>query len=276
MGRRESCVECLSSIENHTGRESPLVSEKPKKCRYYTMPISSKESELEPTNHQRIVDGEVLSHAAEDYLKCILKIGDREAVPNQKIADALDVKPASVTKMIKKLETMNLVENQPYYGTRLTPTGHLIAVEILRHHRLIETFLHKIMGLPWDQVHEEAERWEHVLSEAVESKMDAMLGFPSHDPHGDPIPTASLEMRGHRFPSLDKSHVGEGVMTVAAVSDADGEFLRQCADWGLRPGVRIDVLERSPSSVTIELPNNGRRLELHQELAASIFVKETV
>lgn len=239
-----------------------------------TMPASQRDTEFEPTNHQRIVDGEVLSHAAEDYLKCILKIGGREAVPNQKIADALDVKPASVTKMIKKLESMKLVENQPYYGTRLTPTGHLIAVEILRHHRLIETFLHKVIGLPWDQVHEEAERWEHVLSEAVESKMDAMLGFPSHDPHGDPIPTADLEMRGQRYPSLDKKHVGEGVMTVAAVSDADGEFLRQCADWGVRPGVRIDVVDRSPSSVTIELPNNGRRLELHQELAASIFVKE--
>src|SRR5690606_39879727 len=131
----------------------------------------------------------VLSAAAEDYLKTIYKLRDDDApTTTQAVAARLSVAPPSATAMIKKLAAMKLVRHTPYRGVELTEAGEKIALEVIRHHRLIETYLAEVLGVAWDKVHDEAERWEHVLSEEVEAKMAAALGNPTRDPHGAPIP----------------------------------------------------------------------------------------
>ena len=136
----------------------------------------------------------VLSDAIQDYLKRLyhLQTGEgRVAVTG--LARELKVSPASASAMLKKLAALELVEHQPYRGVRLTPAGEKVAVEVIRHHRLLELYLARTLGLHVDDVHDEAERLEHVLSEELEAKIDSALGYPTHDPHGDPIPNAKLE-----------------------------------------------------------------------------------
>ena len=130
------------------------------------------------------------SESVQDYLKTIWKLEREERATISTLAAELVVTPASATAMVKKLAAMGLVEHERYRGVRLTPAGERIALEVVRHHRLLELYLMKALGLGWDQVHAEAERLEHYLSEEVESRIDAALGHPTHDPHGDPIPTA--------------------------------------------------------------------------------------
>ncbi|HEX8833958.1 MAG TPA: metal-dependent transcriptional regulator, partial [Abditibacteriaceae bacterium] len=139
----------------------------------------------------------MISHAAEDYLKTIYKLrtadslepGGAQAVTTQALAVRLGVSSPSATAMVKKLASLSLVRHTPYYGVELTEAGEKIALEIIRHHRLVETYLTQILGVEWDKVHAEAERWEHILSDEVEARMDAALGNPTRDPHGAPIPT---------------------------------------------------------------------------------------
>ena len=131
-----------------------------------------------------------LSQSVEDYLKSIYKLHEHgRSVSKSEVAASLDVSPASVTNMIKKLADMDLVEHKSYRGVKLTARGKLAALEIVRHHRLLETYLREIMGFSWHEMHEEAERLEHHISEEFESKIDEMLGYPTHDPHGHPIPS---------------------------------------------------------------------------------------
>ena len=134
------------------------------------------------------------SESVQDYLKTIWKLERESRATISALAAELAVTPASATAMVKKLAAMGLVEHERYRGVRLTPAGERIALEVVRHHRLLELYLMKALGLGWDQVHAEAERLEHYLSEEVESRIDAALGHPTHDPHGDPIPTAELEL----------------------------------------------------------------------------------
>ena len=177
--------------------------------------------------------------AAEDYLKAIYQIGrSGEAATTSALAAHLDVAPASVTGMVKKLAVAGLVEHAKYQGARLTETGRLVAVETIRHHRLVETYLYQALGVPWDRLHAEAEAWEHVLSEDLEARMDAALGHPTHDPHGAPIPTPDLELDEGDLLPLARLEPGQEA-TVARVSDHDAGLLRRVGAAGLYPGTRF-------------------------------------
>src|SRR5262245_64448256 len=136
-----------------------------------------------------------LSQTAEDYLKEIYKLQEEEGrASTTALAKRVGVAPPSATSMVKKLAALKLVTHERYHGVTLTPAGEKAAIEVIRHHRLLEQYLSETLGLPIDQVHAEADRLEHALSEELEARIDASLGFPTHDPHGDPIPDANLEL----------------------------------------------------------------------------------
>ncbi len=138
--------------------------------------------------------GPALTDAIQDYLKEIYKLQDEDGrVSITALAKVQGVAPGSVSEMVKKLAALDLVDHRPYQGVRLTPAGEKVAIEVIRHHRLLELYLAETLGLDVDDVHDEAEKLEHVISEELEARIDKSLGFPTHDPHGDPIPNAALE-----------------------------------------------------------------------------------
>jgi len=185
----------------------------------------------------------VLSEAQEDYLKQIFILGeDRQKVGTQALAHRLKVRPASVTEMVGRLAQLGLVEHARYRGVSLTDSGRRVALEMLRHHRLLETFLVEVLGYGWDQVHEEAERLEHVISERFEARIAEAMGHPTRDPHGDPIPTADLSMPPETAPiSLAELPAGESG-TLARVGAQDRENLDLLDRLGLAPGSSIEVI----------------------------------
>ena len=197
--------------------------------------------------------------AVEDYLKSIYALGRTgEAATTSALAERLDVAPASVTGMLKKLAASGLVEHEKYQGARLTEAGRLVAVETIRHHRLVETYLHQALGVPWDRLHDEAEAWEHVLSEDLEARMDAALGHPTHDPHGSPIPTPDLVLTERDLLPLARLEPGQ-TATVARVSDHDPALLRAVGAAGLFPGVRFRLAAVTASgAVLVELLSGDR------------------
>lgn len=214
----------------------------------------------------------VLSQASEDYLKAIhyLQIID-EKVSTSAIAERLGVAQASVTGMIKKMAEMKLVEHSPYQGVTLTAAGEKIALEIIRHHRLLELYLAEAMGYSWDKVHDEAEKLEHVISEEFEEKIDEFLGRPTADPHGAPIPTKDGQMPVLQGFALSQAVVGDRVV-VRMVSDRDAEKLRYLGNIGLYPNCEITVLEKAPFNGPMHIRLNETSYHLGLELAAMIFV----
>lgn len=219
-----------------------------------------------------------LSPIAEDYLKAIYTLGRGEPVGTSVLAEALGVAPASATSMTKKLAEARLVDRLPYHGVTLTPAGRRVAIELIRHHRLIELFLHEALGIPWDRVHDEAERWEHVISEEVEARMDEVLGYPTRDPHGAPIPTASLDFEEPERLPLSGFPAGQAGR-VAEVNDDDPALLRYVGELGLYPGIRFEVEAATPfegGPVTVRvlsaLQPEGARI-VDGRAAAAIFVK---
>jgi DtxR family Mn-dependent transcriptional regulator len=212
----------------------------------------------------------------EDYLKQILMLeqqGASERASNGEIASALDVTPGSVTTMVKALADAGLVDYEAYGGVRLTTSGRQLALHVLRRHRLLELFLVRVLGLEWTEVHDEAERLEHAVSDRVVERMDEVLGHPEVDPHGHPIPTASGNVGCSAATPLDEVEPGERV-TVARVSDRDAGFLRALEKMGVRPGTRLTVHARDAGadSVTITL-GRGRRETLGLRAAARILVE---
>jgi DtxR family transcriptional regulator, Mn-dependent transcriptional regulator len=187
------------------------------------------------------------SQAIEDYAKAIyaLELRDGEAVSTNALAGRLGVTPASASGMVKRLDELGLVEHQPYRGVSLTEHGRRVALEVIRHHRLLELYLVKTLGVPWDRVHEEAEVLEHVLSEELEELIAAKLGDPTHDPHGDPIPTRDLTIEEGTTQSL-QSLEGGAQGTFTRVSDSDPEMLRFLAERGIAPGDRLEVVDKQP------------------------------
>jgi len=187
------------------------------------------------------------SGAIEDYAKAIYSLAQRGdgVVSTNALAERLGVTPASVSAMIKKLDERGLVEHMPYAGVALTPAGERVALEVMRHHRLLETYLAEHLGVPWDRVHEEAEALEHVLSDYLEARIAAKLGNPTHDPHGDPIPSASLEISETETTCLADLEAGVHGRFVR-VSDADPAMLRYLHERGIAIGMRLEVLERQP------------------------------
>jgi DtxR family transcriptional regulator, Mn-dependent transcriptional regulator len=182
----------------------------------------------------------------QDYAKAIYTLETRDGtVSTTALAERLDVRPASVSGMLRKLAALGLVEHERYHGVTLTDRGRLVALEVIRHHRLLELFLVESLGMSWDEVHAEAEVLEHVLSEDLEELIAAKLGDPTLDPHGDPIPSRELTIADDRARALYDLEPGRRV-TFVRVSDADPEMLRFLAERGIVPGARLEVIERQP------------------------------
>src|SRR5919201_5819035 len=187
------------------------------------------------------------SSAVEDYAKAIYKLeGACEgAVTTNAIAERLGVTPASASGMVKRLDGMGLVTHEPYHGVRLTPAGKRVALEVLRHHRLLELYLAETLGVPWDRVHDEAEVLEHVLSEELEELIAAKLGNPARDPHGDPIPTRDGRVVEGPTKSLDALAVGTRG-TFVRISDSDPAMLRYLSERGISPGDDFEDIDKQP------------------------------
>lgn len=212
------------------------------------------------------------TQAVEDYLKVIYDLGRTGApVTTSAIAGRLAVAAGTVTGMIKKLATLNLVTHEHYRGVVLTEAGRRIALEVIRHHRLVERYLFEAMGVPWDQVHVEAEKWEHVLSEAMEERMDEILGSPTTDPHGSPIPTRDLEVEERERSPLSEMVAGQRGM-VAEVGDEDAAMLRYFADLGLFPETEVEVVSVDPFEGPMTLLIGGKERSIGRPAAGHIYV----
>src|SRR5262245_126812 len=208
------------------------------------------------------------SEAVEDYAKEIYALQHRQgggAVTTTALAARLGVAPSSVTAMVKRLDQMRLVRYEPYRGVRLTREGERVALEVIRHHRLLEAYLADAFDMPWDRVHDEAEVLEHYISEELEELIALKLGDPDHDPHGDPIPSRDLAIADEHLSPLAAMRPGdEGVF--ARVSDSDAEMLRYLAERGIYPGCRLRVLEREPFEGPIRIEVEGAEHVLGGEL----------
>jgi len=208
----------------------------------------------------------------EDYLKAIYRLEDADhLVSMAQLTTELDVRGASVTNMIKRLSDLNLVTYEPYKGVMLTDSGRKIALEIVRHHRLLELYLSESLGMPWYEVHAEAELLEHHLSDELEALMDSALGYPTHDPHGDPIPNAALEI--HVDPGVNLTQVEPGVEgVVSRVSDRSREQLEYLGTLGVFPGERVAVLERMPFDGPLRVRIGGQEILIGPAVARQVIV----
>jgi DtxR family Mn-dependent transcriptional regulator len=216
----------------------------------------------------------MLSPEMEDYLKAIYgrQRDGAETVSTSAIAETLEVTPPTATSMMEKLEDRGLVEREKYKGVTLTREGETVALEVLRHHRLLETYLAEHLGYDWAEVHDEADRLEHHISEEFERRVAEVLGDPEVDPHGDPIPGADLEpIEADDAVRLSELAVGDRAV-VARVSDRDDAELEYLADAGVTPGTSLTVVDVAPfGMVTVEL--DDRRQSLPEHVAASIRVR---
>jgi DtxR family transcriptional regulator, Mn-dependent transcriptional regulator len=217
-----------------------------------------------------------LSSAQEDYLKSLEQAGAGEsAVSTSELSARLGVSPASVAEMLGRLAGMGLVVHDRYRGAKLTPTGRMVALEMIRHHRLLEVYLAEALGYAWDEVHEEAERLEHVISERMEERIYHLLGRPDVDPHGDPIPSRSgdFEARPHR--PLTEALRGQH-LAVRRVSDREPGKLRELARLGLRLGATLDVVRESQyeGPITVRLAGRPRSVPVPLGLARAVYVEE--
>jgi DtxR family Mn-dependent transcriptional regulator len=213
-----------------------------------------------------------LSVAIQDYLKEIYKLQSAGERPTTTaIARRMGVAPSSVTSMLKKLTVLGLAQHAPYRGVSLTETGEGIALEIVRHHRLIEMYLAETLGLPIDALHAEADRMEHVLSEELEARIDEQLGYPTHDPHGDPIPDAGLKVERSSLRPLADLEPGEKA-TVRRVPDGDADLLRYLAELTLVPGRRVTMRRTAPFHGPLTIDVDGTEHAVSRELADQIGV----
>jgi DtxR family transcriptional regulator, Mn-dependent transcriptional regulator len=215
----------------------------------------------------------LLTEPVEDYLKAIYELETRfGAAATSDVANALDVAPASVTGMIRRLATQGFLDHVPYRGVQLTLAGRQAALRTIRRHRILETYLTRVLGYPWDRVHDEAERLEHAASDQLIDRMAAALGHPTEDPHGAPIPTADgvVDERTHR--TLADLAVGESARMVR-VSDKDPSLLRYLAEIALQPGAEITLVDRAPFDGPITLRVGTQEPVVGPNLAAQVLVE---
>lgn len=212
------------------------------------------------------------SQAAEDYLKAIYELQEDEgSASTSGIAARLATSPAACTKMVKQLARMELIVHQPYHGVRLTASGEMVALEVIRHHRLIELYLAKALGYSWDEVHDEAEKLEHHISEDFEDRIEQALDYPQYDPHGDPIPSRAGVIPPLRGKPLTECAEGESLI-ILRVRDDNPEILKYLTRLGLTLETRLKITEKQPfgGPVTLQLENGT--CHVGQELAASLYV----
>ncbi|MBI2080990.1 MAG: metal-dependent transcriptional regulator [candidate division NC10 bacterium] len=213
----------------------------------------------------------VITQAIEDYLKTIYLLGQGGEVATSAIALKLKVSPPSVTGMVKKLAEMKLLRYTRYQGVELTPAGEKIALEVVRHHRLLELYLQEALGYPWDKVHEEAEKLEHVISEEFEDRIAEALGWPETDPHGHPIPTKDGVLPAVAVRELLAVETGQSA-TVRQVSDGDPGMLRYLASLGFFPGATVQVLEKAPFEGPLRVRVGEAEHAVGRELARHVLV----
>ena len=214
------------------------------------------------------------TRAQEDYLKALYLLrGEERPVPTRELAQRLGISSPSVSEMVTRLTSQGLVEHDRYRGQQLTREGRKVALELVRHHRLLEMFLVRVLGYTWDEVHDEAERLEHVISERMEQRIFELLGRPELDPHGHAIPTLGGKVRAVSHRSLNESRAGERLV-VQGVSDDDPAKLRELERRGLTPGTRIAVVAGSEYEGPVEVRVRGRRESVPLGLARAIFVAE--
>ena len=221
-----------------------------------------------------MVQPESVTSSIQDYAKAVYALEARAggAVSTNDLAERLGVTPGSVSAMLRKLSDVGLLEHEPYHGVRLTEQGRRVALEVLRHHRLIELFLAEELGMPWDRVHAEAEVLEHVLSEELEQLIAARLGHPALDPHGDPIPTPALKIEESDTRSLAELPAGTSGRFVR-VSDSNPEMLRYLAQHGISIGDPLQVTGRQPFGGPVFVKVGEREHALGGELAQAMRIE---
>ena len=217
----------------------------------------------------------MLSAVMEDYLKAIYQLqaeGDGERVRTSAVAEYLDVTPPTVTGMVSKLEERELVDREKYKGVTLTTDGERVALEVIRHHRLLEAYLTEHLDFTWSEVHDEADRLEHHISEAFEERVAAVLEDPTVDPHGAPIPNADLEPPEEPVgAALAEYEEGEEV-AVREVSDRDPEILEYLSARGINPGVSLEIEEIAPFGMVTVRTESGERVSLPEDVARHVWV----
>jgi DtxR family transcriptional regulator, Mn-dependent transcriptional regulator len=213
-----------------------------------------------------------LSDATQDYLKEIhkLRLEGRKATTSA-VAERMGVRPSSATAMIKKLAALGLADYAPYRGLELTAAGERVALEVIRHHRLLEQYLAQALGLPLDEVHIEADRLEHVLSEELEARIDHSLGYPTHDPHGDPIPDRKLKLAHSSLRALASLEPGDEA-TIRRVPSDDDDLLRYLKSLALVPGRRVKLRSAAPFGGPLTIRVGKQEHAISRELAAGIGV----
>lgn len=215
-----------------------------------------------------------LTAPAEDYLKTIYELErDGAAAGTNEIAARLAIAPASVSGMVRRLADQGFVEHEPYRGVRLTDTGRVNALRMLRRHRILECYLIAVLGYTWDDVHDEAERLEHAASDELIERMAVALGNPTVDPHGAPIPTADGVVDERRHRTLADLAIGIPARVVR-MADEDGSFLRYMAELGVTPGAAIEVSGRAPFDGPLEVSVNGCAKAMGTAAAARVFIEE--
>jgi DtxR family Mn-dependent transcriptional regulator len=215
-----------------------------------------------------------VSSVVQDYVKAVYSLEGRADGPvgTNALAARLGLTPGSVSGMLRKLAELGLVALTPYHGVQLTEDGRRLALEVIRHHRLIELFLAEQLGMPWDRVHQEAEVLEHCLSEELEAAIAEKLGQPTVDPHGDPIPTAELQIDEGSTASLESLRPGQRGIFVR-VSDSNPAMLRFLAEKGIAPGERLEVIDKQPFDGPVFLRFNGDDVVLGGDLARMMRVE---
>ena len=216
----------------------------------------------------------VLSQSIEDYLKAIYVLeAEGEAATTTSIASAMKVSSASVTNMLKKLAKMKLLNHESYKGATLTASGRKIALEVLRHHRLLELYLQEVMGYSWDEVHDEAEKLEHHISEQFEDRIAELLNHPTHDPHGDPIPTKDGVVPEMANISISDAQENTPYI-IGRVRDQDPELLRYLEKKGIIPGVKIEILEKDPFKGPVKVLLEDKEQIIGNSIASEIYLVE--
>lgn len=216
----------------------------------------------------------IISPAVEDYAKALYALEARSGRPvgTNALAERLGLTPGSVSAMLRKLDELGLLVLMPYRGVQLTHEGRRLALEVMRHHRLIELFLAEQLGMGWDRVHQEAEVLEHWLSEDLEAAISKKLNHPTVDPHGDPIPSAELEIDEGATVSVDCLRLGEEGVFVR-VSDSDPAMLRFLSEQGIAPGARLRVIEKQPFDGPVLLNIAGKEVVFGGRLASAMRVE---